>query len=52
MKMIEFFIPGKSVLPVFTAAFNHTEPRMVKRGSWFNEVAGVFMNFLQSFNAS
>jgi hypothetical protein len=31
------------LLPVLTAAFNHTAPRMVKRGSRFNEVASVFV---------
>jgi hypothetical protein len=31
MKMIEFFIPKKLLLLVFTAAFNHTAPCAVKR---------------------
>jgi len=31
MKMIEFFIPRKLLLPVFTAALNHTAPCAVKR---------------------
>jgi hypothetical protein len=45
MKMIEFSMPRKLLLPVLTAAFNHTAPRMVKRGSRFNEVASVLVRF-------
>jgi hypothetical protein len=36
MKMIEFFIPRKFLLLVFTAALNHTAPCAVKR-------AGIFL---------
>ena len=36
MKMIEFFIPRKLLLLVFTAALNHTAPCAVKR-------AGIFL---------
>ena len=43
MKMIEFSMPRKLLLPVLTAAFNHTAPRMVKRGSRFNELACVLV---------
>ena len=44
MKMIEFSMPRKLLLPVLTAAFNHTAPRMVKRGSRFNEIASVLVH--------
>jgi hypothetical protein len=43
MKMIEFSMPRKLLLPVLTAAFNQTALRMVKHGSRFNEIASVLM---------
>jgi hypothetical protein len=45
MEMIEFSMPRKLLLPVLTAGFNHTAPRMVKRASRFNEVAFALVRF-------